>query len=388
MTQAAGDPSAELARLLRRIDQLDGPQPTRLPAAPGLAEFGVSAAPTQQLPDPIDRGRALVTQPEPETAPATASKSRTLLTITIATIVGATAAIAVILVLKMPPISIVVIRDGGGELRFPLQPAARNAPDTDLRPAAQRSVATNQVDAAAQTNQIDATAQSNLLAAAKATGPEPIRQPRLLLAVAPYKISLQRGQSWPLGQHVTSDGDGILLVNGLAAGASLSVGEPSGAGGWQLSARDLKSAVLVPPSGFAGTMDLTIESRQSGAANDHLSLQLEWLGESTAAAPAPRVTIVPLEPGDVTRLLQRGEELLANRDIAAARAVFKRLADSGEARGAIALAETYEQSTLEKLGAMNLAPDQAMARSWYEKARELGSTEAQSRLDALAAGSR
>jgi TPR repeat protein len=387
MTQAAGDPSAELARLLRRIDQLDGPQPTRLPAAPGLAEFGVSPATTQPLPDPIDRGRALVTQPEPETAPATASKSRTLLTITIATIVGATAAIAVILVLKMPPISIVVIRDGGGELRFPLQPAARNAPDANLRPPdPQRSVAPKQVDAAAQTNQVDAAAQSNLLAAARATGPEPTTQPRLLLAVAPYKI--QRGQSWPLGQHVTMDGDGTVLVKGLAAGASLSVGEPSGAGGWQLSARDLKSAVIVPPSGFAGTMDLTIESRQSGAATDHLSLQLEWLGESTAAAPAPRVTIVPLEPGDVTRLLQRGEELLANRDIAAARAVFKRLADSGEARGAIALAETYEQSTLEKLGAMNLAPDQAMARSWYEKAKELGSTEAQKRLDALAAGSR
>jgi hypothetical protein len=372
MIRETADPSAELARLLRRIDELDEPQPKGLPPAPGLAEFQAGSVPTR--PDPVERGKALIAQPTLETA----SKSRTLLTITTAIIVGAAAGAAAILLFKMPPISIVVIRDGGGESRYQIQSAARNPPDADVKAGAQRSVSPNQ---------IDAVAQSVPPAAAKAIDPEPTRQPRLLLAVAPYKISLQRGQNWPLGEHVTIDGDGgTLLVKGLAAGSSLSVGQPSDAGGWQLNARELNSAIIIPPSGFTGTMDLTIESRSNGATADHLSLQLEWLGESIA--PAPHVSSVPLEPSDVTRLLQRGQELLASQDIAAARAVFKHLADNGEPRGAVALAETYERSTLERLGALGLAPDPAMARSWYERARDLGSTEAQRRLDALAMGSR
>jgi TPR repeat protein len=39
---------------------------------------------------------------------------------------------------------------------------------------------------------------------------------------------------------------------------------------------------------------------------------------------------------------------------------------------------------LQRLGVKGLAADVAMARSWYETARELGSTEAHGRLEMLA----
>jgi len=52
------------------------------------------------------------------------------------------------------------------------------------------------------------------------------------------------------------------------------------------------------------------------------------------------------------------------------------------------LAETYEEATLVRLGTKGIDPDTAMARTWYQKARELGSTDAQRRLDTLASQQR
>ena len=51
---------------------------------------------------------------------------------------------------------------------------------------------------------------------------------------------------------------------------------------------------------------------------------------------------------------------------------------------AMTLAETYDPAFLEKLGVHGFVPDLAMAQSWYEKARALGSAEAPQRLETLA----
>jgi hypothetical protein len=376
MTRDPGDPSAELARLLRRIDELDGGRAPRLPAAPGLDKF--EDTPTHPPSDPSERGKALIAKPDaPLQLPAEradiASKSRRPLR-TIAIVVAATALVAVILLLRMPSISIVVIPNG--ESKFQLQTLARTPPDADARPESQRSVASN-LNGAVTTAMIRP-------ATPNATDPAPIKPARPRLAVAPEKTSLQRDQVWPLDTHITVEGRGdTLFVRGLAAGTKLSVGQPLDADGWELDVGGLGGAVIIPPSGFLGTMDLTLVLRLDGATSDQQSLQVEWVGP-VAAAP---VSTVRLEPSDVVRLLERGRELLANREIAAARAVFRRLADNGEPRGAFALAETYEPSTLERLSARGLLPDMAAARTWYETAKVLGSTEAQHRLDLLAARS-
>jgi TPR repeat protein len=90
-----------------------------------------------------------------------------------------------------------------------------------------------------------------------------------------------------------------------------------------------------------------------------------------------------LEPGEVERLVKRGEAYLAQGDIAAARLVLGRAAEAHDARAAFSLAATYDPAVLKQLHAVGFRPDIAQARAWYEKAAEYGSAEASRRLAAL-----
>jgi TPR repeat protein len=83
-------------------------------------------------------------------------------------------------------------------------------------------------------------------------------------------------------------------------------------------------------------------------------------------------------------MMKNGAELMANGDIAAARLMFKRAAETGDAGAAFALAETYDPLVLRKLGTrVALMSDIALAQSWYKKARDLGSTLAPERIARL-----
>ena len=48
------------------------------------------------------------------------------------------------------------------------------------------------------------------------------------------------------------------------------------------------------------------------------------------------------------------------------------------------LGATFDPFFLAELGVLGLAPDPAQARTWYERAAELGSTEASRRLERIA----
>lgn len=116
------------------------------------------------------------------------------------------------------------------------------------------------------------------------------------------------------------------------------------------------------------------------------------------ASVAPQDSVVPTPPAfgqttptrrspeEIAALVKRGGDLIANGDLAAARLVLRKAADAGDARAAMALAGTYDSMVLGRLNAHGIAPDAAMARSWYEKASRLGSPDAKQRLDAMIAG--
>ena len=120
---------------------------------------------------------------------------------------------------------------------------------------------------------------------------------------------------------------------------------------------------------------------------DRKSLQL---APSNVSAPAPVASaepaaapVVPVEPSkrrleasEIALLIKRGEELVASGNIGAARSMFQLAAEAGEPTAALALAETYDPSALEKLGVKGVTPDPALARRWYEKAKTMGSTAA------------
>jgi TPR repeat protein len=83
-------------------------------------------------------------------------------------------------------------------------------------------------------------------------------------------------------------------------------------------------------------------------------------------------------------LLKQGEQFLSVGDLATARVLFERAAESGDGNAALALGATYDPVILRKLGVRGMAPDADKAHYWYQKARDLGSPEAPAWLTKLA----
>jgi hypothetical protein len=174
-----------------------------------------------------------------------------------------------------------------------------------------------------------------------------------------------------------------VVIGGLAPGSLLSAGTSIGPNAWRLSTEDFNKATVTPPRGFAGVMDLTLELRLAdNTVVDRKSLQLEWSSRNVVRSGKSQGDAAAAE---VALMMKNGTQLMANGDIAAARMMFQRAAEAGEAAAAFALAETYDPLVLKKLGARGgITSDVAQAQSWYEKARDLGSTAAPERLERLA----
>jgi len=193
------------------------------------------------------------------------------------------------------------------------------------------------------------------------------------------------------------------LMKGVAVAAAV-----AGIGGYLLIGEtSTKIPGLTPASGQAG--DLPKLSTSVGS----LGTLNRDLGPAAAIGPAPvdtRGTANPASSVDATRWLQAvspsvnppppvvaedasliaarmraGVELVTYGEIATARKIFELVAEAGGAAGAFALAETYDPLELEGLRlAKGIKPDVALARTWYERARSLGSLDARDRLSRLA----
>jgi TPR repeat protein len=93
-----------------------------------------------------------------------------------------------------------------------------------------------------------------------------------------------------------------------------------------------------------------------------------------------------MDTQEIELLLKQGKDFVAVGDFATARTVLQRTADAGVAKGALALAETYDPAVLAKLGVRGMQGDVEQARRWYARAQELGSDEAAHRLAQMASG--
>lgn len=194
------------------------------------------------------------------------------------------------------------------------------------------------------------------------------------------------GEPAPLGISLRNGSDGhAIVVAGLPAGASLSAGYSYGAGGWRVPARELGDVIVYPPRGFSGQMALGVELRDpNDVVTERHTVRLDWAPPKLApqtetAAPAPRA----LDRDEIEILLSRGQELLTSGDISAARLMFKRAAEAQSASAAFALASTYDPLVLQRANVIGMKPDVGVARKWYEKAKEFGSSEASRRLEML-----
>jgi hypothetical protein len=205
----------------------------------------------------------------------------------------------------------------------------------------------------------------------------------------------------------------FVRIRGLPTLAALSDGHSIAPGSWAVplvALNDLKITLpvtaagraeivvtLVAPDGsvLAEARSILVVSAPSGKAQakgeTSVPLTILRAGAAEKAEPSPLAPLgrAPKLPPDAharaLRLMQRGDEQLAQGGIAQARLFYERAAEEGLAEAAMALASTYDAAELGRLGVLGLQPDSNAARRWYERARQLGAAEAEQRLTRLGA---
>ncbi len=199
----------------------------------------------------------------------------------------------------------------------------------------------------------------------------------------------------PLDVSVSpSMGHESLVLAGLAAGTRISAGTPVSDSSWRLSSHDLAGLYLYAPKDFVGVMDTAVDLLSSNERLlDRREMQLEWIAKKPALLPradladlgAPKaLSIQPIDPEQAAVLMKRGQDALRAGDIVTARLAFGRVADAGNADAALALAATYDAGYLAKQNVIGVVGDEVKARAWYQRAIELGSTEAKTMLARMA----
>jgi hypothetical protein len=212
----------------------------------------------------------------------------------------------------------------------------------------------------------------------------PTKAPRLL-------VKGQKGlvnEPLPLGVALNgAPGAEKVILAGLAAGTSLSVGTPFGATGWQMLVGDLSNALVYAPKDFVGIMVAAIDLRSPGDwLMDSEIVRLEWIQRIDEQVAPPRdqskqpPTTHTLKAEEVATLFKH---FLDTGDIVSARLLLRQAANAGNAQAALELGMTFDPVFLEKWGAVGFAPDVAQAREWYKRASELGSAEASRRLEQI-----
>ncbi len=107
-------------------------------------------------------------------------------------------------------------------------------------------------------------------------------------------------------------------------------------------------------------------------------------GAPQQGAGGPGATLaIPID--EARRLCAEGLVAFAKGDIATARAFFVSAAAAGDARALVALGDTFDPSTLGRLGVVGLKGDGAKARDYYARALAAGASGARERLASLAA---
>lgn len=203
---------------------------------------------------------------------------------------------------------------------------------------------------------------------------------------------------------------------------------------WAVSLNDIQGLQIVPPDGYAGTLELEVLLvRTMGSDPERTVASVTFQpnpnsgrvltatpadGAVTAALPdavppkpfaerlpagepeeraqrhartveepPPATTAAPARPVGMTEAdraqMDRGDVYLRQGDVASARLIYRQLARKDIAEGAYAMASTYDPEYLDSLGVRGLKPDIAEARKWYEKAQSLGSQQAARRLAVL-----
>jgi hypothetical protein len=208
----------------------------------------------------------------------------------------------------------------------------------------------------------------------------------------------------------------FVRLRGLPPSVSLTEGYSIGPGSWAIPLFGLATLKASVPAGAAGRSELFISlvgidgSLIAQATSTFIvgpsavlaqsgKLSSEPQQQFFASPPLPLPAVRsdrndkatrPLEAPEETRLIAlgeryiaQGEQYLSEGNVAIARQFFQRAADAGYAPGAMRLAATYDPAEYSQLQLQGIIPDLALARRWYERARDLGAPGADERLARL-----
>lgn len=145
------------------------------------------------------------------------------------------------------------------------------------------------------------------------------------------------------------------------------------------------AAAMQMPSGKLNAAD---GSAVKGAADMSAAVPTAAAGNSAtgfavpAARPA-RNAPTAQQQSMAALYVSRGDEMLAMKDVSAARKFYAYAADAGSAHAATALGMTHDPEFLSQLGVVGLRPDPAMAAAWYRRAAALGDSDARAQLSRL-----
>jgi hypothetical protein len=202
----------------------------------------------------------------------------------------------------------------------------------------------------------------------------------------------------------------MLLVRGLPPTVTLSEGRVFGQGIWVVPLSQMEQLrVRAPAETSRSEISLALVTLDGKTLTETRMMLLVGRPENrpdmpTAATPKggllplPRPgelpPLPPLSPPDdppplalqdrenAIKLLERGHASIRGGNVAVAQKFYQRAAERGLAEAALALAGTYDAQELGRLK-LDVEPNPALARQWYERARQLGSREAEAKLRQL-----
>jgi hypothetical protein len=150
--------------------------------------------------------------------------------------------------------------------------------------------------------------------------------------------------------------------------------------GAQPSAAPLQQVASAAPSreDITSAYQNALQSRSPAAAPAVVPPQVT--APVAVAPPPPAPQVRRMDPDELATLMKRANESLAAGDIPVARLLLERAADGQDGSAALMLAQTYDPAVLGTSDVRNITPEPDKAKSWYQRAAQLGSADAQRRL--------
>jgi hypothetical protein len=219
-----------------------------------------------------------------------------------------------------------------------------------------------------------------------AEGTSRIKVATTILAQPASQVALRIQFEHPAAVPPTS----FVRFHGLPPSVSLTEGFSVGPGVWAVPLIALATLKANVPAGVSGHTNflitlVNVEGMILAEATSVLLVEsaADRQGAATttehnafiyrpAALHPPASPLAELPDPHIENLLAAGQRYLAQGNIAAARAFFRRAAETGVAAGATLLATTYDPVSLKRLNVVGLVGDHNEALKWYQRARELG----------------